>query len=168
MIEKRFNVNDFKIKQSNEVVHQQNEEQNKIVKRGRKYVPKYLSANYIILQALFLNRDNVNTKGGLMDYLKENLPATYDSKYSPWSGMKRLIANELLEMNRSDRTYALTTDGLILSYRLFKDRLPTNLPREVKLLIDNREIKNKQERTFFQEQLSDLKIKNKEKDPIEE
>ncbi|KAK6089439.1 hypothetical protein P3W45_001576 [Vairimorpha bombi] len=117
----------------------------------RKYVPAYRSGGYAILKALWL--ENGISKHKIIHIAKNYTNTEFDltSRNSAWSSIKTLIKKDLVYKESGSKKYFLTLDGQNLSNKLFKDTSIIMLPdTPVTLLIDSREIKNRNHRSFFQ------------------
>lgn len=123
----------------------------KKVKSIRKYVPAYKSAAYGLLKALWLE-DGI-TKHRII-YLAKNYSTTdFDitTKFSGWTSMKALIKNSLVYKETDTKKYFLTLEGQLLSNKLFQNTSIVKVEDNVIiLLIDSREMKNRNHRSFFQ------------------
>ncbi|WUR05067.1 crossover junction endonuclease MUS81 [Vairimorpha necatrix] len=120
-------------------------------KQLKKYIPGYKTGPYAILKALWL--ENGISKHKIIQIAKNYSTTEFDltSRNSAWSGMKTLIDKNFVYKESGSKKYFITEEGLTTANKLFFDTsIIKNTDTEVTLLIDSREIKNRNFRSFFQ------------------
>ena len=129
--------------------------QDKSDARTEQYLPRYRTGAYSILKVLSkedgITRSQICFRGNKYSDVEFNSRM----RYSAWSSMKILISKGMVFAEGRPVQYYITERGRAASQKLPDVASPIKTSnREVVLLIDSREMKNKRTRSFFQKELS--------------
>ncbi|EPR78226.1 ERCC4 domain nuclease [Spraguea lophii 42_110] len=121
------------------------------------YIPSYRSGAYAILKCLYLEEGltklEITQRGA--KYTDADFQA---QRYNAWSSMATLLKNGIVFKEKNPLKFYLTDKGKELSEKLFSnDSINETVVDEILLIVDSREMKNRRERDYFQE---NLKIKD--------
>lgn len=128
--------------------------------RKGKYIPRYRTAAYAILKALY--RNNGAHKHLIVLKATPHTDAVFDrnQRFSAFSSFKTLQKKGLIHIEADSRCY-LTDTGNVLCTTMFRDEsFGTTDDQEVQIVIDSREKKSNADRVYFQSHFSKHGIPN--------